>query len=68
MAVALPSETAEVATIMRLASEYRTPVVPRGAGSGLSGGSAGVEGALTLVMTRMNAIIEIDHGNLLAVV
>ena len=42
--------------------------MPRGAGSGPSGGSAGVEGALTVVMTRMNAILEIDHGNLLAVV
>jgi glycolate oxidase len=68
LAVVLPTETSQVAAIMRLATEHRTPVVPRGAGSGLSGGSAGVEGALTLVMTRMDAILEIDHGNLLAVV
>jgi glycolate oxidase len=68
LAVALPTETSQVATIMRLATEHRTPVVPRGAGSGLSGGSAGVEGALTVVMSRMDAILEIDHGNLLAVV
>ena len=68
LAVALPSTTEEVATIMRLATDYRVPVVPRGAGSGLSGGSAGVEGALTVVMTRMNAILEIDRDNLVAVV
>jgi len=68
LAVALPSSTGEVAEIMRLATSHRVPVVPRGAGSGLSGGSAGVEGALTVVLTRMNAILEIDHGNLVAVV
>ncbi len=68
LAVALPATTAEVATIMRLATEHRVPVVPRGAGSGLSGGSAGVEGALTVVMTRMNRILEIDRDNLVAVV
>jgi glycolate oxidase len=53
---------------MRLATAHRVPVVPRGAGSGLSGGSAGVEGALTLVLSRMNAIVEIDRANLVAVV
>jgi len=68
LAVALPSSTDEVAAIMRLATAHRVPVVPRGAGSGLSGGSAGVEGALTLVLSRMNAIVEIDRPNLVAVV
>jgi glycolate oxidase len=68
LAVALPSTTEEVATIMRAATEHRVPVVPRGAGSGLSGGAAGVDGALTLVLTRMNAILEIDRANLLAIV
>ena len=68
LAVALPATTAEVATIMRLATEHRVAVVPRGAGSGLSGGSAGVESALTVALTRMNAILEIDRDNLVAVV
>ena len=68
LAVALPASTDEVATIMRIATAHRVPVVPRGAGSGLSGGSAGIEGALTVAMTRMNAILEIDRGNLVAVV
>ncbi len=67
LAVALPANTAEVSGIMRLATEYRVPVVPRGAGSGLSGGSAGVEGALTMALTRMNAILEIDRDNLCVV-
>jgi glycolate oxidase len=68
LAVALPSTTEEVATIMRVASEHRVPVVPRGAGSGLSGGSAGVDGALTVALTRMNGILEVDHDNLVAIV
>ena len=68
LAVALPSSTEEVATIMRVATKHRVPVVPRGAGSGLSGGSAGIEGALTVALTRMNRIVEIDRENLVAVV
>ena len=68
LAVALPSSTEEVATIMRVATNHRVPVVPRGAGSGLSGGSAGIEGALTVALTRMNRIVEIDRENLVAVV
>ena len=68
LAVALPSSTEEVATIMRVAAKHRVPVVPRGAGSGLSGGSAGIEGALTVALTGMNRIVEIDRENLVAVV
>ncbi len=68
LAVALPASIDEVAAIMRLATAHRTPVVPRGAGSGLSGGSAGVEGALTVALTRMDRILEIDRDNLVAVV
>ncbi len=68
LAVALPVSTEEVAAIMRLATEYRVPVVPRGAGSGLSGGAAGIEGALTMAFTRLNRILEIDPANLVAVV
>ncbi|HEX5040781.1 MAG TPA: FAD-linked oxidase C-terminal domain-containing protein [Candidatus Limnocylindria bacterium] len=68
LAVALPSSTEEVAAILRVASEHRVPVVPRGAGSGLSGGSAGIDGALTVALTRMNRILEIDVDNLVAIV
>lgn len=68
LAVALPTSTEEVATIMRTATAHRTPVVPRGAGSGLSGGSAGIDGALTVALTRMNGVLEIDRDNRVAVV
>src|SRR3954451_1245791 len=67
LAVALPETTAEVATLVRLAAEHRIPVVPRGAGTGLSGGAAGIEGGLTIALTRMNRVLEIDRENLVVV-
>jgi glycolate oxidase len=67
LAVALPETTAEVSALLRLASAHRVPVVPRGAGSGLSGGAAGIEGGLTIAMTRMNRVLEIDRENLVVV-
>jgi glycolate oxidase len=67
LAVALPTETAEVATLVKLAAEHRIPVVPRGAGSGLSGGAAGIEGGLTIAMTKMDTVLEIDRENLVVV-
>jgi glycolate oxidase len=67
-AVALPTTTAEVAQLVRICAELRVPIVPRGAGSGLSGGAAGIEGALTIAFTAMDRILEIDRENLVAVV
>ncbi|HLO36595.1 MAG TPA: FAD-binding protein, partial [Candidatus Deferrimicrobium sp.] len=67
LAVALPETTAEVAALVRLAAEQRVPVVPRGAGSGLSGGAAGIEGGLTIALTRMNRVLDIDRTNLVVV-
>ena len=64
LAVALPETTAQVAELVRLCGEHDVPIVPRGAGTGLSGGAAGIEGALTIAFTRMTRILEIDHGNL----
>ena len=67
LGVVFPTSTADVSTIMRLATEHRVPVVPRGAGSGVSGGAIAVEGALTVVLTGMRSILEIDTRNLLVV-
>ena len=44
------------------------PIVPRGAGTGLSGGAAGIEGGLTVALTRMDRLLEIDRENMVAVV
>ena len=63
-AVAFPSGTDDVSSLLRLATKHQVAVVPRGAGTGLSGGAAGIEGALTVVMTRMDRILEIDAPNL----
>lgn len=68
VAVALPTRTAEVAELVRLAAEHRVPVVPRGAGTGLSGGAAAIEGGLTIAFTAMDGILEIDRENLVAIV
>jgi glycolate oxidase len=63
-----PGSTAEVRAVLRVASALRVPVVPRGAGSGLSGGANAVDGCIVLSLTRMNRILEIDRRGLFAVV
>jgi glycolate oxidase len=64
LAVALPVTALEVAGLVRLCAEFDVPIVPRGAGTGLSGAAAGIEGALTIAFTRMNRVLEIDPANL----
>lgn len=66
--VVRPGSTDEVSAIMKLASREKIPVTPRGAGTGLSGGALAVFGGISLSMERMNRILEIDTGNLMAVV
>jgi glycolate oxidase subunit GlcD len=67
-AVVLPRSTAEVVAVMTVASRHGVPVVPRGAGSGLAGASNAVDGAITMVMTRMDAVLEVAPADRLAVV
>ena len=66
LAVVRVSDTAEVQTVLRWASAQRVPVVTRGAGTGLSGGSIAVDGCITLSTERMRRI-EIDASARLAV-
>jgi glycolate oxidase len=68
LAAAFPRSTAEVSSVLRLASQHRVPVVPRGAGSGLAGGANAVDGCLVLSMVHMDAILEIDTVDMVAVV
>lgn len=56
LAVALPASTAEVSAVLRLAAAAGVPVVTRGAGSGLAGGSTPTPGALVLALTRMERL------------
>jgi glycolate oxidase len=67
-AVVLPSETADVAKLARFCAEHAVPLVPRGAGTGLSGGAIPVEGGVVISFARMSRILEIDVPNLRAVV
>lgn len=65
-AVVFPGNTGEVSAIMRAANECRFFVVPRGAGTGMSGGALAIQGGLTMVMTRFDRILSIDRDNLVA--
>ena len=61
--VALPRSTEEVAALVRLAIQHGLPVVGRGAGTGLSGGSIPRAGGIMIGFARMNRILEIDYDN-----
>jgi len=65
-AIVSPANAEEVAEVIKLANEKLIPVVPRGGGSNLSGGSIATSGGIVLSMMRMNQILEIDEGNLTA--
>jgi len=67
LAVIRAQDAGQVQTAVRWAAEHRVPVVPRGAGSGLSGGSTAVDGGLVISLERMRAI-EIDTAARVAVV
>ncbi|MBV9227677.1 MAG: FAD-binding protein [Chloroflexi bacterium] len=66
--VVLPASSQEIAEIVKIAARHHVPVVPRGAGTGLSGGAIPIYGGIVIVFTRMNRILEIDYENLRAVV
>ncbi|MGI9952066.1 FAD-linked oxidase C-terminal domain-containing protein [Moorellaceae bacterium AZ2] len=66
--VVKPSRTEEVARVLELAWREGVPVHPRGAGTGLSGGSVPRGGGIALVLTGMKDIYEINHEDMLAVV
>jgi len=59
----LPASTEEVAACLRVARAHGLPVVPRGSGTGLSGGALPVEGGLLVVLSRMNRILAVDLEN-----
>ncbi len=65
-AILLPKDAEEISQIMKLANEERFNVVPRGSGTGLSGGSVPVADSIVILMNRWNKLIEIDRDNLTA--
>jgi glycolate oxidase len=58
----------EVRHVVRTCAEFGAPVVPRGAGTGLSGGANATDGAVMLDLSRMNQVLEIDPDNMTCVV
>src|SRR5262245_32334779 len=62
--VIFPRSTQEVSAILKLAQGTRTPVVTRGSGTGLSGGSLPVPGCIVLCLVKMDKILELDRANL----
>src|SRR5438270_543109 len=54
--VVLPASTDEVVAVMKVAREAGMPVVPRGAGTGLSGGALPTPGSLVLALSRMTKV------------
>ncbi|NEN07494.1 FAD-binding protein [Diaminobutyricibacter tongyongensis] len=68
LALVSARSVADVQATMQAATEFRIPVVPRGAGTGLAGGANGTDGAIVLSVAGMNRILEISPEDELAVV
>ena len=66
--VVKPSNVNEISEIIKIANEHLVPVVPRGGGTGLSGGALPVHGGICVSMEKFNKILEIDEKNFQAVV
>lgn len=65
--VVIPKTAEEIAEIVKIANKKLIPVTPRGAGSGLSGGSIPVFGGIVISLEKMNKILEIDYSNMMMV-
>jgi glycolate oxidase len=68
LAVVRPVSAAETQAVVRWCVDHRVPIVPRGAGTGLSGGANAIDGSVIIGFERMNAIASIDPVERLAVV
>jgi len=67
-AVLFPQSDREISAVLRLANQDGFFVIPRGAGSGMTGGALAVQGGVILVMARLNRILKIDKNNLIGIV
>jgi glycolate oxidase len=61
--IVMPSSTEEVSRVVKYAHENGIPVVARGAGTNLSGGSVPTKGGIAMLFTRMNRVLEVDVEN-----
>jgi glycolate oxidase len=67
-AVVLPGNTSQVEAVVKLCAAHKVPIIPRGAGTSLSGTVLAVDGGIMIALTRMTRIIEIDYRNRRALV
>ena len=65
-AIVYVSSAQEVSQIVKLANQMKVPVIPRGAGSGFTGGTLPTQGGIVMVLSRMDKILDIDIENLTA--
>ncbi|MDN5321867.1 MAG: glycolate oxidase [Clostridia bacterium] len=65
--IAIVNNAKEVSEVMKIASKYKVPVIPRGGGTNLCGGTIPVKGGIILDLAKMDKILEIDTENLAAV-
>ena len=63
LVVALPANTEEVSQVLKYCHQHDIKVVPRGAGTSLSGGALPLEDGVLLGLSRMNQILDIDYDN-----
>jgi glycolate oxidase len=66
--VVFPKSTQEVSAVVRLLHQNRIPYLPRGAGTGLSGGATALNGEVIISLVRMNKLLDVDYANRRAVV
>ena len=67
-AVVVPTTVDQISRLMKFAGRFKTPVIPRGAGTGYTGGALACSGGIVILMDRFDRILEIDAGNMYAVV
>lgn len=62
-AIIFPRSTDQVSAVMQIAHQHRIPVVPRGAGSGLTGGSHAIDGGIVVCVERMRSVIDVNNSD-----
>lgn len=67
IALVRATATADVCHVMRVATDFRVPVVPQGARSGLSGAANAIDGCILLSLEKMDEVLEIDAANRIVV-
>ncbi|MBF0103521.1 MAG: FAD-binding protein [Desulfobacterales bacterium] len=65
-AVIFPKNATEIAEILTLANEHDFYIIPRGSGTGMTGGSLAIKGGVVLAFSQMNRILKVDKDNLIA--